>query len=131
MGQMTQRRVEMLRHETTSIRAKAEELDRLYRKWDELNALEALDVDDRIGAIEREITDLPAVCLADAAIQMMIATAHLEYLRSEIRGQERVPLENARELLRSALNAIAAVGGLELRALGAEHYLPDFAAAKI
>ncbi len=131
MGPMTQRRVEMSRRETTSIRAKAEELDRLYRKWDELNALEALDVDDRIGAIEREITDLPAVCLADAAIQLMIATAHLEYLRSEIQGQERVPLENARELLRSALNAIAAVGGLELRALGAEHYLPDFATAKV
>lgn len=131
MGTMTHPRIEMLKHESTSIRAKAEELDRLYRKWDELNALEALDVDDRIGVIEREITDLPAVCLADAAIQLMIATAHLEYLRSEIRGQERAPLENARELLRSALNAIAAVGGLELRVLGAEHYLPDFAKAKV
>ncbi len=131
MGTMTHRRIEMPKREYSTIRAKAEELDRLYRKWDELNALEALDVDDRIGAIEREITDLPAVCLADAAIQLMIATAHLEYLRSEAQSPERAPMDDARELLRSALNAIAAVGGLELRALGAEHYLPDFAKPKV
>ena len=131
MGTMASRRTETPRRGSTTIRAKAEELDRLYREWDELNALEALDVDKRIGAIEREITDLPAVCLADAAIQLMIATAHLEYLRSEFQGSDRTPLENAGELLRSSLNAIAVVGGLDLRALGAAHYLPDFASAKV
>ena len=61
----------------------------------------------------------------------MIATAHLEYLRSESEGREEAPLDNARTLLRSALNAIAAVGGLDLRDLGAEHYLSDFAKPKI
>ncbi len=131
MTTMTQFRQEAPRRGSTTIREKAAELDRLYREWDELNALEAFDVDQRISAIEEEITGLPAVCLADAAVQLMIATAHLEYLRSEAEGWEEAPLDNSRGLLRSALNAIAAVGGLDLRALGAEHYLPDFAKAKI
>ena len=130
MGTMTHRRLEMPKRGSTTIRAKADELDRLYRQWDELNAFEALDVDDRIVAVEKEIMELPAVCLADAAVQLMIATAHLEYLRGEAQEPERAALKDAGGLLRSALNAIAAVGGLELRALGADHYLPDFARAK-
>lgn len=130
MATMTQCRQEMPSRGSTTIRDKASELDRLYRQWDELNALDAMDVNECISAIEREITDLPAVCLADAAVQLMIATAHLDYLRSESEGWQETPLDNARGLLRSALNAIAAVGGLELRALGAEHYLSDFARAK-
>lgn len=131
MATMTPFRQEAPRRGSTTIRDRAAELDRLYRKWDELNALEAFDVDQRISAIEKEITGLPAVCLADAAVQLMIATAHLEYLRSEAEGWEETPLDNAGGLLRSALNAITAVGGLDLRALGAEHYLSDFAKAKI
>ena len=130
MAIMTELRRETSKRGPTTIREKATELDRLYRKWDDLNALDAFEVDDRIGTIEKEITALPAVCLADAAVQLMIATAHLEYLRSEVEGWEEAPLDNARTLLRSALDAIAAVGGLDLRSLGAEHYLPDFAKAK-
>ncbi|MDJ0946253.1 MAG: hypothetical protein QNJ30_22615 [Kiloniellales bacterium] len=130
MATLIQHRQEMPERGFTSIRDKAEELNRLYRQWDELNAFEALDVDERIGAIESEVTALPAVCLADAAVQLMIATAHLEYLRSEAEDLEPALLDEARVLLRSSLNAIAVVGGLELRALGAEHYLPDFASSK-
>ncbi len=131
MATMTRQRPTTPKRSSTTIRTKAEELNRLYRQWDELNALEALDVDDRICAIEKEITALPAVCLADAAVQLMIATAHLEYLRSEAEEPEQGSLDDTRGLLRSALNAIAVVGGLELRSLGAEHYLPDFAQTKV
>lgn len=131
MATMTRFRRAAPRRGSTTIREKAAELDRLYREWDDLSALDAFDVEDRIGAVEKEVTGLPAVCLADAAVQLMIATAHLEYLRSESEGREEAPLDNARTLLRSALNAIAAVGGLDLRDLGAEHYLSDFAKPKI
>ena len=131
MPTMTQQRPATTKRGASTISEKARELDRLYRKWDELNALEGLDVDDRINEIEKQVTALPAVCLADAAVQLMIATAQLEYLRSEAEGWERTSLDKTGVLLRSALDAVAAVGGLDLRALGAEHYLPDFAKAKI
>ena len=130
MTTMTEIRKEAPRRGATTIRDSADELNRLYRTWDELNALEAMDVDDRISTIEKEIAALPAVCLADAAVQLMIANAHLEYLRSEAEDWEEAPLDAARGLLRSALNAVAAVGGLDLTALGAENYLPDFAKSK-
>ena len=108
----------------SSILDKARELDTLYRRWDSLTALDADGLDARITRIEQEIADTPAQSPAEAAVQLMIATAYLEYLDSDPRIADEPPLSQARALIASALAAIVGAEGLDLDALGGAHYLP-------
>lgn len=73
-----------------------------------------------IMAVEDLVLATPAVTLADAAAQILVAAFRARWLLAG--GPGDPAMEEVDRGLHSALLAVAAAGGVDLRQLGLEHY---------
>ena len=76
---------------------------------------------DRIGDHERV-----SVRLAEAAVQVMLASAYIERVREDLVEDTEVILQKMERLVRSALAAVVRETGVNLAEYGGDRYAPSY-----
>lgn len=79
-----------------------------------------------ISALEDEISANPATSLAEAAIQVMLASAYIERVREDLVDDTDVILQKMERLVRSALSAVVRETGVNLTEFAGERYAPSY-----
>ncbi len=101
----------------------ARRLELLHR---ESEGMDDLDPVSEVAALEEEIARNPATDLTDAAVQVMLASAHIERLREGLVADTEEALHRMERLLRSALSAVVRETGMDLAEFGGERYTPSY-----
>ena len=118
MRQDAERRVQ-----SSPIVGLARRLELLHQESEEMDDL---DPGSEVAALEEEVARNPATDLTDAAVQVMLAAAHIERLREGLVADTEAALHRMERLLRSALSAVLRETGINLAALGGERYTPSY-----
>jgi hypothetical protein len=101
----------------------ARRLESLYQKAE---SFDFLSWGSEISALEDEISASPATSLAEAAVQVMLASAYIERVREDLVEDTDQVLEKMERLVRSALSAVVRESGVNLAEVAGERYTPEY-----
>ncbi len=101
----------------------ARRLESLYQKAE---SFDFLSWGSEISALEDEISASPATSLAEAAVQVMLASAYIERVREDLVEDTDQVLEKMERLVRSALSAVVRESGVNLAEFAGERYVPEY-----
>lgn len=99
---------------------------RLESLYQQAESFDFLTWGSEISALEDEISASPATSLAEAAVQIMLASAYIERVREDVVEDTDEVLEKMERLVRSALSAVVREAGVNLAELAGERYAPEY-----
>ncbi|MDH3595913.1 MAG: hypothetical protein OEU09_23590 [Rhodospirillales bacterium] len=99
---------------------------RLESLYQQAESFDFLSWGSEISALEDEISASPATSLAEAAVQVMLASAYIERVREDLVEDTDQVLEKMERLVRSALSAVVRESGVNLAEFAGERYAPEY-----
>jgi hypothetical protein len=99
---------------------------RLESMYQQAESFDFLSWGSEISALEDEISASPATSLAEAAVQIMLASAYIERVREDLVEDTDQVLEKMERLVRSALSALVRESGVNLAEFAGERYTPEY-----
>ena len=99
---------------------------RLESLYQQAESFDFVSWGSEISALEDEISASPATSLAEAAVQVMLASAYIERVREDLVEDTDQVLEKMERLVRSALSALVRESGVNLTEFAGELYTPEY-----